>query len=142
MRLTGGGGCASIPQSAGITDHREPSSAQAVPTSLSCGTLVLPAHRTRKLILVPVSLATLNHQLNDGSVDGGSGQGVLHMSGEKSVNIVHEALRNACATRPSDASWGATHTRIATDCLLPPRSPTSMRDGGSMYSRDSVSFCH
>ena len=41
--------------------------------------------------------------------------GVLHTSGMKTVNIVREALRKACATRPSDAWTRKLVQGTATD---------------------------
>ena len=54
--------------------------------------------------------------------------GLIHASGMKTVNIMHEALRKACMTRPSDAAWGKPHDGTATDWVTRGHLTPSMRD--------------
>jgi len=49
----------------------------------------------------------------------------LHASGMKTVKIAHEALRKACATRPSDAMVGKPTNGTATDWVT--RGPLNLR---------------
>ena len=84
---------------------------------------------------------------------------LLHASGMETVKLMHEALRKACMTRPSDAMWGKPYNGTATDWVtrghLTPthlshqdqsNCVTSLRTGGEqeagyggfMYSRASV----
>ena len=60
----------------------------------------------------------------------------------KTVKIVHEALRKACATRPSDAMVGKPTNGTATDWVTRGPLNLSTRHGGLMYSRVNISNHH